>query len=150
MEEVKVYERFLREPDVGLAVDPEWHVGPGQVPGDQVGSIDAKTVNQVGTYLAKLVKRYQLPQKLFVIHQFTEDMVVGKGRVKSWPELATTFDVDGFGDRPNKLSKYHAFTRGYEQRFFHGIKLYYEKDTRLLTPKAVLKLDPQPDLVIYQ
>ena len=150
MEEVKVYERFLREPDVGLALDPEWHVGPGQVPGDRVGSIDAKTVNQVGTYLAKLVRRYQLPQKLFVIHQFTEDMVVGKGRIKTWPELAATFDVDGFGDRPNKLSKYRAFTRGYEQRFFHGIKLYYEKDTRLLTPKAVLKLDPQPDLVIYQ
>src|SRR4051812_38574746 len=24
---------FLREPDVGLALDPEWHVGPGELPG---------------------------------------------------------------------------------------------------------------------
>jgi len=150
MTEVKALEGFLREPDVGLSLDPEWHVGPGEIPGDQVGSIDAKTINRVGTYLARLVRRNDLPQKLFVIHQLTVEMVVDKDKVKTWPELATTFDVDGAGDRPNKLSKYDAFSRGYEKRFFHGIKLYYDKDSDLLGPKAVLGLDPPPDLVVYQ
>ncbi len=35
--EVRAYERWLREPDVGVALDPEWAVEPGQVPGRRTG-----------------------------------------------------------------------------------------------------------------
>ena len=35
-------ERWLREPDVGLALDPEWRVGPGEVPGQVIGSVDPR------------------------------------------------------------------------------------------------------------
>lgn len=150
MSEIKVYEKYLREPDVGLAMDPEWHVGPGQVPGVHVGSTDAATINRVSGYLARIVRRYNLPQKLFIVHQFTSDMIRHKRDVKPRPELAMTFDVDGFGDRPNKISKYRAFTRGYRKKFHHGIKLYYQRDTNLMTPRAVLRLEPEPDIIIYQ
>ena len=34
-------EELLALPHVGLALDPEWHVGPGQVPGRVIGSMDA-------------------------------------------------------------------------------------------------------------
>lgn len=150
MKEIKVLEDYLKEPDVGLAMDPEWHVGPGQVPGVHLGSTDAATINQVSAYLARIVRQHDLPQKLFVVHQFTSDMIKNKEKIKIRPELAMTFDVDGFGDRPNKISKYEAFTRGYKKKFNHGIKLYYERDTNLMTPKAVLRLEPEPDLIIYQ
>ena len=30
--EVARLDRYLREPDVGLALDPEWHVGPEESP----------------------------------------------------------------------------------------------------------------------
>ena len=33
MTEVRRLEPWLREPDVGLALDPEWHVSPPDVPG---------------------------------------------------------------------------------------------------------------------
>jgi hypothetical protein len=148
--EIKVYEDYLKEPDVGLAMDPEWHVGPGEVPGVHVGSTDAATINRITAYLARIVRRHDLPQKLFILHQFTADMIKNKGDIKTRPELAITFDVDGFGDRPNKISKYEAFTHGYRKRFHHGIKLYYERDTNLMTPKAVLRLEPEPDLIVYQ
>ena len=38
-DEVERLEPYLREPDVGLALDPEWHVGPTEVPGpgDRLG-----------------------------------------------------------------------------------------------------------------
>jgi hypothetical protein len=150
LKEVKVFQDYLREPDVGLAIDPEWHVGPGEVPGIQIGSTDAATINRVTGYLAGIVRRYDLPQKLFIVHQFTSDMIKHKEDIKTRPELAMTFDVDGFGDRPNKISKYHAFTRGYKKTFHHGIKLYYELDTNLMTPNAVLRLEPEPDLIVYQ
>ena len=46
MDEVRHLDRWLREPDVGLALDPEWHT-PGAVPGTRNGSVDAATVNAV-------------------------------------------------------------------------------------------------------
>jgi hypothetical protein len=149
MTEVKVYEDYLKEPDVGLAMDPEWHVGPGQIPGVHLGSTDAATINKVSAYLARIVRRHDLPQKLLIVHQFTVDMIRNKQDIKRRPEVAMTFDVDGFGNRPNKISKYRAFTRGY-RKFHHGIKLYYQRDTNLMTPRAVLRLEPEPDLIIYQ
>jgi hypothetical protein len=38
-------ERWLREPDVGLALDPEWRVTAPEVPGDVIGTVDAREVN---------------------------------------------------------------------------------------------------------
>src|ERR671929_20630 len=56
MREVRSYARWLREPDVGLALDPEWSMAPGQVPGTVIGSTDAAIVNRVQAYLAQIVK----------------------------------------------------------------------------------------------
>lgn len=149
-DEVKVYQRYLELPDVGLAIDPEWHVGPGQVPAKAIGSTDAKTVNRISAWLSGLVRARNLPQKLFVIHQFTVDMLRRKRDIVARPELATVLDVDGYGSRANKISKYAAFTRGYRTRFLQGIKLYYRQDPDLMGPAAVLKLRPTPDYIVYQ
>ena len=35
--ETKRLRKWLKEPDVGLALDPEWRMGPGQVPGQVIG-----------------------------------------------------------------------------------------------------------------
>ena len=50
-------ERWLQEPDVGLALDPEWRMGPGEVPGQVIGSVDAREVNAVSAWLSQLVER---------------------------------------------------------------------------------------------
>ena len=57
-------ERWLAEPDVGLALDPEWRMGPGEVPGKVIGSVEAREVNAVSEWLAQIVERNKLPQKL--------------------------------------------------------------------------------------
>jgi transcriptional regulator with XRE-family HTH domain len=149
-DEVRAFRRYLEQPDVGLAIDPEWHVGPTQVPAHAIGSVDAATVNRISAWLAEIVREGNLPQKLFVIHQFTVDMLRDKRAIMGRPELATVLDVDGFGGRENKVSKYVAFNRGYRRRFFHGIKLYYHQDQDLMPPGAVLKLSPVPNYVVYQ
>ena len=43
--ETKRLRKWLKEPDVGLALDPEWRMGPGQVPGQVIGSVSAREVN---------------------------------------------------------------------------------------------------------
>jgi hypothetical protein len=148
MDEVRHLDRWLREPDVGLALDPEWHT-PGAVPGTQIGSVQAEDVNAVARHVAAIVRKNNLPEKLFVIHQFTPDMIAGKERVEQPPGLAVTMNVDGFGDRPNKISKYRQFTHD-GTKFHRGYKLFYEEDTNLMTPGSVLALQPRPDFVVYE
>ena len=148
VDEVKHLDRWMREPDVGLALDPEWHT-PGAQPGTVIGSVDAATVNAVSQHLAAIVRDRHLPEKLFVVHQFTPDMIKGKAQVVQRPGLATTMNVDGFGDRANKVSKYRQFTHD-GTHFHRGYKLFYEEDTGLMRPRSVLALQPPPDLVVYE
>ena len=148
MKLTKQFGRYLREPDVGLALDPEWAT-PGAVPGKVIGSTDAATVNRVSAYLARVVEKYKLPEKLLVVHQFTESMIRDKQMLRRRPGVALVLNVDGFGDQPNKISKYRAFTHP-RNRFRSGYKLFYKEDTNLMTPRQVLRLRPRPDLVIYE
>lgn len=147
--EVRRLERWLREPDVGIALDPEWHVGPAEVPGKVIGSVTAEEVNVAAEYVSRFVVDHSLPEKLFVVHQFTSAMIENKERVVKQSGLAVTMNVDGFGDRPNKTSKYAQFTSELT-RFHDGFKLFYEEDTNLMSPAAVLQLRPPPDLVVYE
>ena len=149
LSEAQRLNRWLLQPDVGLALDPEWKVGDGEVPGQKIGSVTADEVNEVASYVSNIVVKHDLPEKLFVIHQFTQDMIADKERVARPKGLAVTMNVDGFGDRPNKISKYEAFTSE-ATRFHDGFKLFYEEDTNLMSPGAVLSLGPPPDLVIYE
>jgi hypothetical protein len=148
LDEARHLDRWLREPDVGIALDPEWHT-PGAVPGTVIGSVQASKVNQVARYVAGIVRKHDLPEKLFVVHQFTPNMIAGKAKVIQPPGLAVTMNVDGFGDRPNKVSKYREFTHD-GTRFHRGYKLFYEEDTGLMKPRSVLALQPPPDLVVYE
>src|ERR671916_2328948 len=68
LSEVRRLERWLREPDVGIALDPEWHVGPNEIPGQVIGSMTAEKVNEVSAYVSKFVEEHNLPEKLFVVH----------------------------------------------------------------------------------
>ena len=89
----------LEDPWVGLALDPEWRMGPRQVPGRVIGSVGAAEVNRVSAWLADLVEREGLPEKAFVLHQFRSTMIRDVERVRSSrPGLAMVQHVDGFGD----------------------------------------------------
>jgi hypothetical protein len=149
LSEARRLERWLAQPDVGIALDPEWHVKSDEVPGKVIGSVTAAQINEVSAYVSAFVTDHDLPDKLFVVHQFTPDMIVGKDQVAQRLGLAVTMNVDGFGTPANKVSKYDEFSS--EQiRFHNGFKLFYEEDTDLMSPAQVLALRPPPDLVVYE
>lgn len=151
IEEVRALRRFLREPDVSVALDPEWRLEPPALPGQEIGSTDAATINEVSAYLSRLVRRHRLPEKLLVVHRFTDEMIENERALKNYPGVALTVNVDGFGDRPNKVSRYHSFTRAPERaKRPNGFKLFYKEDINLMPPKRVLRLRPAPDLVVYE
>jgi hypothetical protein len=149
LEEAQALERWLREPDVGLALDPEWSLEPPLLPAQEIGSTDAATVNEVSRYLSGIVRRHDLPQKLLVVHRFTRDMIEDEHELERSPGVALAVNVDGFGDQPNKISKYREFTTDLRRRF-NGFKLFYHEDLNLMKPSQVLRLRPQPDLVVYE
>src|SRR3954468_15196172 len=151
MDEVQALRPYLEQPDVSLALDPEWKVPPDQVPGKVIGSTDSAVINQVSAYLAGIVRARRLPQKLLVVHQFTNDMIGRKELLTQPPGVALTLNVDGFGDQPVKIAKYGEFMRAPEQRRFHaGFKLFFHEDTNLMTPEQVLRLRPRPEFVVYE
>ena len=149
IDETRRLEPFLKQPDVSLALDPEWSLDPPQLPGQVIGSTDAATINQVSRYLSRLVRRDHLPQKLLVVHRFTDEMVESEDQLERDPGVALVLNVDGFGARANKISKYKQLARD-RRHAFYGFKLFYEQDLDILKPHQVLRLRPQPDFVVYQ
>jgi hypothetical protein len=149
IEEARHLEPFLRQPDVSLAIDPEWSLTPPQLPGQEIGSTDAAAINEVSRYLSGLVRRYHQPQKLLVVHRFTDEEIEDEDRLRTDPGVALVLDVDGFGTPAAKKSKYRqlANDRG---KVFDGFKLFYEQDENLMKPTEVLRLRPQPDFILYQ
>jgi hypothetical protein len=146
--EVTRLERWLREPDVGLALDPEWRVQDGQVPGRVIGQVSAREVNATSAWLDQIVAGAALPQKLLVIHQFTDDMV-DETTLEPRAHLDIVLNADGFGGHAVKRAKYHAFTRQ-SPGFHQGFKLFYEEDDGLMRPRDVMLLRPRPDFVVYE
>jgi hypothetical protein len=151
-EEVRALEPYLLQPDVSLALDSEWSVPAGVVPGQEIGSTDAATVNRVVRYLAGLVRRRNLPQKLLIVHQFTEGMVENDEELIRRPEVATVLNADGFGTRELKTAVFERLTSGPQARAYQqiGFKLFFQEDTGLMEPSGVLRLHPQPDVVVYE
>jgi hypothetical protein len=140
---------YLRRPYVHLAIDPEFHVKPGQVPGEEFGSVTAADVNGAAATLADLVVRYNIPDKVLVIHQFRYDMLPDKQNIKPIPHIQMVVVMDGWGTPEAKLANYKAFIHDQPIQY-GGLKIFYRQDTPLLTPEEVLKLDPTPLVVIYQ
>jgi hypothetical protein len=141
-------ERWLRQPDVGIALDPEWRVSAGEVPGQVIGHVDSREVNATSAWVDQLVTEHNLPQKLFIVHQFTDDMV-DDTQLKRRAGLAMVLNADGFGTKPVKVSKYRAFTRA-AKSFEQGFKLFYREDIGMMQPAEVMRLVPRPDVVMYE
>jgi hypothetical protein len=138
----------LRKPWVGLALDPEWHMGPHEVPAQVVGQVGAAEVNAVSRFVARIVANGKLPQKVFMVHQFRVDMVRHIGNVRQRRGLAMVQHVDGFGTQRQKLATYHAVAR--PNQFHLGFKLFYDEDSNLFKPARVMRIHPRVQFVSYQ
>ncbi len=152
--QVKRYERFLLEPEVGVALDPEWVLQPGQRPGRQIGTMDAATVNRVSSYLGNLTVKAALPEKLFIVHQFKTRMLPDRQAIVARPGLALVFHIDGFGSRRDKRATYDLLSvkdgKAPGGQAHNGFKLFLDEDIDLMTPAETMALVPRPELVSYQ
>ena len=140
---------YLKTGHVHLALDPEFHVKRGEVPGETFGTLTAAEITSAQQTLAGLVTQYNLPDKVLVIHQFRSDMLPDKSAIKPVAHVRTTIMMDGFGGPGAKSGNYDKFVRE-EPLEYGGIKLFYKQDKPLMTPKDIVALSPTPLVVIYQ
>jgi hypothetical protein len=151
--EIKRFEKYLSEPDIGLAFDPEWAVGPGQVPGEVYGHTSGTELNSIAAYLSGLVAKNDLPEKLFVFHQLSRRILSNEAALKRHPGVVTIKSVDGIGHMADKIITWHKLTPRMAPGVHAGFKLFFDEDTRhgkLMTPAQVLALRPRPELVTYE
>lgn len=148
-EEMAIIEEFLIEPNVHLAIDPEFAMGPDQVPNVDIGGVDADEINFAQEELARMVEEHDLPPKLLIVHRFTDGMVTNSDDIDEVDKVQVVLDFDGFGDPASKEQGYSLYAgEGWVQHA--GIKLFYDQDQPLMQPEEVVELDPAPDFVMYQ
>lgn len=149
--QAKMYEQLLQRPHVGLALDPEWRLAPGQKHMTQIGRVSIQEVNAVGTWLANLAKQHKLPQKAFVLHQFRLSMLQDRAQLDtSRDELAYIIHADGQGTQPAKRDTWRALQDGAPAGIHWGWKNFTRKDHPMLTPPETMQIQPAPSLVTYQ
>lgn len=153
--EVKSFERWLREPDVGIALDPEWAMWkPDQKPGSVYGRTTGEVINDVGAYLADLVRDNDLPEKALVFHQVNGYVLKNEPAIVAHPGVVLIKSVDGLGLTGAKIDTYHYLVDQLAPDVHPGFKLFFDEDVRfggrLMGPKEVMALSPVPEYVMYE
>jgi hypothetical protein len=146
--ELSLVESLVLQRGVHLALDPEFTMSAGGVPGLKIGTVDASTINIVQAWLEEIAGRAG-ERKMLIVHQFEDSMVTNKELIGDYSLVDLVWDADGFGGPGAKTADYHQYRDegGFE---FGGFKLFYEYDYPVMTPYEVMALDPPPAYVIYQ
>jgi hypothetical protein len=149
--QAKMYQSLLRLPNVGLALDPEWKLQPGQLPLHQIGSVSITEVNSVVSWLAELTARYRLPQKLLVLHQFRLGEIAGEQALDTRnDDLAVVINMDGQGTPVMKQQTWEAVTAAAPAGVPFGWKNFFVKDQPMLSPSQTMARTPDPVLISYE
>ncbi|MCK7678262.1 MBL fold metallo-hydrolase [Corynebacterium sp. CCM 9186] len=151
IDQAKIYTDLLKLPNVGLALDAEWKLGPDEVPLQQVGHVQADEVNEVADWLAELTANNNLPQKAFVLHQFQLQMIRDRETIDlEHPELAFVLHADGHGTASDKFATFDALRQDLDPRYFIAWKNFIDEDTPMFTPEQTMEITPRPWFVSYQ
>ncbi len=153
--ELPYLKKYLELPNVHLGLDPEFSMKTGAKPGTRVGTMDGEIdVNYTINYLSEIVKEFNLPPKVLVVHRYTRNMLTNSQKIKPTPEVQVVIHMDGWGGKQHKISTHKLYIYP-EPVQFSGFKIFYkndikEKGTTIFEPSELLKLNPQPSYIQYQ
>lgn len=149
MDELKKIEPYLELPFVHLAIDTEYSVEEGQVPGENLGQIDGAEIQEAIEYVDNMVEENNLPDKIVLVHQFANGIITSKDKIQPTEHVEVPLNFDGFGDSAIKMDGYRDLVLNQPIQY-GGFKLFYQNDIPLLEPEEVLELDPAPAVINYQ
>ena len=149
MNQVKMIEKWLKHPNVNLAIDTEFHVAEGEKPGEDLGQVDGRKIQEAVEYLSELTEKNNLPDKLVLVHQFTGPVLTHKDAIEPTDNVEVAINFDGWGAAADKQALYRKYIRDEPQQY-GAFKIFYDKDVPVMKPEDVLKMDPSPAVVNYQ
>lgn len=142
---------LLLEPNVSVALDPEWRVGPDGVPaGGRIGTVSGDEVNQTVDYLDALIEENDLEPKMLIVHQFTNAMISEKDTIRGTENVQVVIHMDGFGPYQLKQDTYQRVTADMPVGAVAGWKNFYDEDQPTPTPEQTMDHDPVPMFISYQ
>jgi len=142
-------ERWLQFDHVHLAIDPEFKMRGDEVPGVDLGYIEAAQVREAQEWLVGIANTYGTSRKMLMVHQFHNYMIQDKDQIEAMEGVDLVINEDGWGPPDMKRDTYNVVITQ-EPIEYHGIKLFYQLDEPLMTAAEVMALDPPPDVVNYQ
>jgi hypothetical protein len=143
--EVRKVLPYLDGSNVHIAIDPEFTMGPGEIPGQVIGHVDAAQINAAQQILEDHVEQNGLSDKILIVHQFDTPMITDPENIVDFPHVHVVIDMDGFGPKETKIRKFNTFTAPAEHS---GIKVFYKQDDPVLTEEEIEQLNP--DVIIFQ
>lgn len=151
LDQAKLYADLLRRPNVGLALDPEWRLAPGEKPLEQIGGVDAAEINSVSSWLAKLTASNKLPQKLLVLHQFRLSMIRDEQDLNlNHDNIQVLIHMDGQGTPSLKHATWQAVKAAAPAGVPFGWKNFYDEDHPTLSPTQTMAKKPAPLMISFQ
>lgn len=147
--EVKKLAPYLGEPDVHVALDPEFALAGGARPGDAIGSVSAAQLNAVQGYLADAARTAGVPPKMLVVHQFQPEMITNAAAIRRTEGVELIINMDGYGPGDIKAVKYARYA-GAAHAPHGGIKVFLQHDPDPLTEAQMLALEPRPAFFMFQ
>jgi len=139
---------FLARPNVHLAIDPEFAMTKGGLPGKRIGTIDAADVNYAIKFLAGLAGD-SLPPKILIVHRFRKPMLTHSDSIVLDPKVQVVIDMDGFGTPAVKAGSYQKYVFSWPVQFT-GWKQFFRQDVPHTAITDILKLTPVPVYIQYQ
>ncbi len=155
--------KYLKYPNVHLAVDPEFAMShPNQaVPGNPIGFVTGEQINEAMDTVEQYMTENQIRgRRIFLVHQFFDEMIIDKDALR-WAssQLELTFCADGWGDPWGKITKYNNFFAESDAVKYTAFKMFYRWDVPVLTDAQSMGVEPfnenlgvqvTPNMIIYQ
>jgi hypothetical protein len=147
IEAVRPILKFLKYPNVHIAIDPEFKIPKHRKfpPGKFIGHIFAKDVNEVQEAMQNyMIENHIKGKRMLLIHMFYERMLRNKSLVKKYDRINLTYNIDGHGKASTKIKIYNSlYNKAANKVAQGGFKIFYKNDKKpLMTPKQILGLEP--------
>ncbi len=140
-EAVKIVLKYLKYDNVHLALDPEFKIPKHRryPPGRYVGHIFAHDLNEVQKLVNDYIEENNLNKKELIVHMFHQRMLRKKDEVKKFDNVNLIYNIDGHGNPAVKIKIYNnLYTQEEQDIAKSGFKIFYETDTKIMSPKEIL------------
>ena len=155
IEAIKPILKFLKYPNVHLAIDPEFKIPTHKKfpPGKFIGHIFAKDVNEVQEAMQNFLTENNIKGKrMLLVHMFYKRMLRSKNEIKNYDSINLLYNIDGHGRGPTKIQIYnHLYNKEANKVAQGGFKVFYKNDIKpLLTPRQIFGLEPVRGALIWK